>query len=216
MRDDNVHLLHYKHGELVEERHGHNTWTETGHVYLAHIMSLASMGPDVPERIERLAAVGFGIGGYKQHAIEVDVPPLSSSYPAGADPRGTTGKQYNDKYPLTPLIETLERPVRISGGTLAYPGAPADRWLYDHAFGFFAYTRVGSSIRITTVVVAPHFNYGPFIMTPLSEVGLFLDTASPIGDPYVISPPTLVAYHAFDTIFFDGSSILLVTWTVSF
>jgi len=26
----------------------------------------------------------------------------------------------------------------------------------------------------------------------------------------------LVAYHAFDTIFFDGSSILLVTWTVSF
>jgi len=215
VRDDNVHLLHYKHGELVEERHGHNTWTETGHVYLAHIMSLTSMGPDVPDRIERLAAVGFGIGGYKQLAAEVDVVPLSVSYPAGADPRGTTGRQYNDRHPLTPLIETLERPVRISGGTLAYPGSPADLWLYDHAGGYFAYTRLGSSIRITTAVVAPHFNYGPFTLMPLSEVGLFLDTASSTGNPYLL-PPTLVAYHAFDTIFFDGSSILLVTWTVSF
>ena len=218
----NVHIKCYNSKwELIEERHGHNTWVENGRKYLAEIMALIAIGGDIPERIDRLAHVGFGIGGNKQNRLDLtDTPPFSVDYQVGADPNGSNGHQYNHAYPIAPLISTLERPIRISGGNTPYPGASTDLWLFSGGgtpIPLMFYSVLGSTIKISLLLDATMGTFlspGPYLDVPLSEIGLFTDAASATDDPYF---HPLVAYHSFDTIVF-GSVInaMIVDWVVTF
>jgi hypothetical protein len=115
---------------------------DRGRAYLAEIASDANDA--------RVKYIGFGIGGNRQaHAI---VSPLSDAYPAGFDPQATAGNAYRKEYPIDPLIETLERPVRISGGSLPYnwPPDPGDVWLVQPPPPSFTTTFTPSTPAETT------------------------------------------------------------------
>lgn len=115
----NVRIITRERGKITQIRHVHNTWTVYGRQYLAELATLASYGPDTPVRSDRIKYIGFGIGGKGQNQLGmVSAAPWSVMYPAGADPNATTGNQYDDKFPVSPPIGTLERPINIAGGGL--------------------------------------------------------------------------------------------------
>lgn len=162
----------------------------------------------------RVKYMGFGVGSARQADIPaVSNPPISTSYPPGFDPNATTGNEYDSRYPFQLPITTLERPVRKSGASTAYPGTPGDVWL----FGPPALTsyREGASTMIfkATIDVSSLSDivYPPFIFMPLSEVGLFLETADP-GVPFSTE---MVAYHSFVTLPLT-LGLVEVVWRVVF
>lgn len=167
-----------------------------------------------PLETRRIKYMGFGIGGVKQSSSTVFAAPLNTSYPPGSDPAATTGSEYNSEYPLAPLITSLERPVRISGGSTPYPGDPGDVWLVQ-APQFSSYVLGTDTLLFVGKVDAAggEILYGPFSGMPLSEVGLFLSDAS-LASPY--NAGKLVAYHSFGTISLTPGIQLELIWTVSF
>lgn len=127
----NVFISVRKNGRLVDYREGHNVWVDQGREYLAKVITLSSINPDVPIDERGVKHIALGIGGFKQSLPSIaDAAPMNQAYPAGLDPNGTNGHQYRDDYPINPLIKTLERPVRISGNSQPYdnPPDPTDVW----------------------------------------------------------------------------------------
>ncbi len=213
---DNVFIKVFERGKLRTTRSGHNVWVENGNQFLAQLISFLQFSPDVPERTDRVRYMGFGIGSVAQGDISsVSAPPFSTSYPAGDDPNATTGNTYNKDYPISPMISTLERPVRVTGGTNPYSTAPpSDIWLVEHP-DFFTTHQSLTSVNFHGIVSGPDGDvaYGPFTSVPLSEVGLFTD-AVPVS-PFVPFSP-LVAYFSFDTIPMTPDTVVELIWTVSF
>lgn len=234
----NVFITLRKDGRVIDYREGHNVWLDLGRTYLATLISDVSFLED-----RRVKYMGLGIGGVKQAQLAIaNSPPWSTSYPPGFDPNATTGNEYNSEYPVDPLISTLERPIRISGGSSAYPGAVGDKWLLGPPPLEFNTSRGGDTGVLTNPAEPPYtpgdasfaagadtgaviFSgvidtnvgdvlYPPFIEMPLSEVGLFLNSASQTGSDYNIGH--MVAYFSFVTIPLVPTSILEVVWQVGF
>jgi hypothetical protein len=162
----------------------------------------------------RIKYMGLGIGGVGQSSAVSALPPVSTAYPPGFDPHGTSGNEYRKEYPLHPLITTLERPVRISGGVSPYPGDPADVWLVQDP-KFVSYIPMPGVMSFHGLVdtVGGDMVYGPFIEMPLSEAGLFLGDANTHSD---YNPGKLVAYYSFGTLMLTVGTRLELVWTVSF
>jgi len=120
----NVFITVRENGRVTARRSGHNTWVDQGREYLAQLVTLGS----TEER--GIKHIAFGIGGVKQGMPYIaDAPPMSVAYPSGFPPATTNGHQYNHSFPINPLIETLERPVRISGNSQPYGFPPVgDIW----------------------------------------------------------------------------------------
>jgi hypothetical protein len=202
------------------------------------------MSDIVATESRRVSYLGFGIGGNKQAQLaSVGIPPLSVSYPAGSDPNMTTGNEYDADFPVAFPISTLERPVRISGGSAAYPGVGTDKWLLAPPPLEFNTARGGGDTGVLVNPAEPPYTpgdasftagvdtgnvvfsgivdtnvgdilYGPFTQMPLSEVGLFLSGASPTGNAF--NNGSMVAYHSFVTISLVPTSILELVRQVRF
>src|SRR5262245_18012528 len=65
----NVRIIARERGKLVTERVGHNIFLNLGREWLAQLISLASVGPDVGERDDRVKYIALGIGGTRQLAL---------------------------------------------------------------------------------------------------------------------------------------------------
>ena len=197
---NNLTLIARERGKIVARREGHNIWLDIGREYLSHVIALASYGPDVPQRNDRIKYMGFGIGGTRQVAPAIaNVPPMSTAYP------GT-----NAQTDLDPTVIGLERPVRISGSTTPSPGSAGDVWL-----GTIQAPAIHTNPREVTfrrLFSQTEISYSTFLSVPLSEVGLFTSSAVPIGIP----AGTPVAYDTFDTISKTGAFEIEVEWTVRF
>lgn len=167
-----------------------------------------------PLDTRRVKYMGFGIGSKLQSLAAANDPPLGTAYPPGFDPNATAGNAYDKDFPKGPLITSLERPVRITGGADPYPGDPADVWLVQ-APKFTSYIVSPGVIRFHGVVDCPAGDmvYAPFTLMPVSEVGLFLSDAD-VNDAY--NAGKLVAYHSFGTIPFTSGVTVDLSWTVSF
>jgi hypothetical protein len=126
----NIFIFLKKNGRIVDQRMGHNIWIDNGREYLAKLITLSSFDPDVPFETRAVKHIAFGIGGAGQILPSIaDTPPMSAAYPAGQDPHASNGHQYSIHFPISPLIQTLERPIRISGGSLPYAPPPVgDVW----------------------------------------------------------------------------------------
>jgi hypothetical protein len=202
-------------GAVLDHRAGHNTWTSTGRDYLAGIASYSNPVAETPFETRRIKYMGLGIGSVTQATNPaVMLPPLSTSYPPGADPNATTGVEYNAAYPIDPPITTLERPIRIFGGSAAYPGAPADIWLIQPP-NFFALD-AGLGLMEYHGIVDTNLSqvlYAPFATMPLSEVGLFLSGAD-VNDAY--NNGQMVAYHSFGTLTLSPGSVLEIVWQTAY
>jgi hypothetical protein len=126
----NVFIFVREKGRLVHYHEGHNVWVDQGREYLTKLITFSSFDPDVPaEPYRAVKHIAFGIGGVYSSGV-ADLPPMSLAYPAGYDQHATDGHQYNIYFPVQPLIETLERPIRISGNSQPYnfPPTPTDVW----------------------------------------------------------------------------------------
>lgn len=214
----NVDIRHFRRGCLIEERHVHNTWVYNGRVYLAEIVGAFDWPPTtLADRKDRLKYVGLGIGGVGQHPMVASAP-FPGRYSPGSDPLSTTGDQYRHDWPETNpgVLSTLEMPVRVTGGETDYPGAGSDVWLLqppaaDDQVWFTHQTLQELTVHAEVDCSAGEYIYGSFTQMPISEAGLFTDTAD-VNTPY--NP--VVAYLTFDTIILDADSFVEFIWHVRF
>lgn len=224
----NVDILHYRRGELVEVRCGHNIWTDNGRTWLSKLVSYMFIDPanplnDIPENVARLRYFGLGMGGRKASPSSL-VGDFLAAYPPGYDPNATDGHSYQQEDPTGPPISTLERPIRRSGVndpvTDPYPGDPADVWLYGDVA---TYRRDNQSLTVDVVVdcTGGEVIYGSFLPPPagngagmvISEAGLFNDDVG-VSQNQPYSP--LVAYINFATIQLTVESLVRFSWTIRF
>ncbi len=209
----NVVIRHYKKRKLVEERTLHNLWTSVGAEYLAELVGLNSFGPDTPERSDRLKYIQLGMGS-TFGGVYGD-PQVSATYPAGSDPNATAGNEYDKTNHTQPPITTLELPVKKSGSTTAYPGNPADVWLFGPSDGLIVthQDRISTSVHVMIDTSGGDITgvWAPSELVPISEAGLLLSSAD-INEPY--NP--VVAYASFGSITLDDDTQLEFIWTVRF
>lgn len=216
----NLKLLARERGKIVRgtRREGHNIWLNAGRVWLANLISYASYSPLAGQENNRIRYMGFGIGGTRQNS-----PGVANVYPLG--PGGAPGGVPDGYYPGTnvqtdtdPAITQLERPVRLSSPNPSLPSVPPayadadDVWL-----GEVQVPPVHSpttSAKFTRIFTQDEISYGPFLTVPLSEIGLFPNSAS---STYIHLPHNQpVAYDTFDTLSNTSAFEVEVEWTVRF
>jgi len=196
---NNLHLRVYERGKLKRHVEGHNIWLNLGREYLASLLAYTSFGPDTPERNDRIKYMGVGIGGTRQLALSTaNSAPLVTAYPGS-----------NAQTDTDPTVTALERPVRISGGSTAYPGSGGDVWIGQIVAP--ATHPVATSVTFSRLFSTTDISYSPFLTVPMSEIMLFTAAAAP--GTY---NNTGVAYDTFDTISKTNAFQLQVDWTVQF
>lgn len=207
----NVHIEHRRHGELVERRDVHNVFTDNGRRWLSELVGFLSFSPDTVENAARIRYFGLGIGSTSAVASAFSAP-LTAAYPASFDPNSTSGNEYQSVQPTSPLIRSLERPVRRSGTLDPYPGDPGDLWLYEDLVPFYQDSN-SVTYKVEVAALGGELLYSGLSELPISEAALFNDevTTDP-NSPF--SPP--VAYVHFDTITLIPGSILNVSWSIRF
>ena len=193
----NLIITARENGKIVARREGHNIWLDLGREFIVQLISFQSFDPDVPVRNDRIKFMGVGIGGTRQLALDAaNSPPISPPY---------TGN--NTQTDTSPVSTVIERPVRISGSSSAYPGISGDQWVGkiqappDLSAGTeVVYRRVFTKLEVS---------YSPFLSVPLSEVGLLTSAADP--ENYQNS---LVAYDTFDTLSKTAAVSIEFVWTI--
>ena len=103
----------------------------------------------------------------------------------------------------------MERPVRISGSTTAYPGIAGDQWV--GLVGSADPLTVPTQVTFRRLFTLSEISYGPYMSVPISEVGLFTSAADPNNHQN-----TMIAYDTFDTISKTSAFELEVVWTLRF
>ena len=106
-------------------------------------------------------------------------------------------------------MSILERPVRVSGSSAAYPGLGLDVWLGQVQAP--AVHATATEVTFNRLFSQTDVSYNPFLTVPLSEVMLFTAAAN----INVYNNPG-VAYDTFDTISKTNAFDLEVAWTVRF
>jgi hypothetical protein len=196
---NNVKFTMRERGKKVFEYENHNIWLNLGREYLASLIDYTSFTGPTPERNDRIAYMGVGIGSNQQIALTTaNSPPLSTAYP------GTNAQINTD-----PTVTALERPVRISGGSTPYPGAGGDVWL-----GQVVAPAVHTTATQTTfshLFGETDVSYSPFLVVPLSEIMLFTFDANPS-----VFNGVGVAYSTFPTISKTNAFTLLIDWSILF
>jgi len=195
----NLQLTTRERGKLVDQRDVHNIFLDLGREWLAQLVSYQSLSPDVPFRNDRVRYMGFGIGGNRQLALaQANNPPINPPYSGP-----------NTQTDTDPLITTMERPVRISGSTTAYPGIAGDQWV--GLVGSADPLTVPTQVTFRRLFTLSEISYGPYTSVPISEVGLFTSAADPNNHQN-----TMIAYDTFDTISKTSAFELEVVWTLRF
>jgi hypothetical protein len=196
---NNIHMTMRERGKIVGRRESHNIWLNLGREYLASLLDYISFSPLTPERNDRIAYMGVGIGGNQQVALTVaNSAPIVTAYP------GTNNQSDTD-----PTVTALERPVRISGGSLPYPGSIGDLWLGQVQAP--AVHGTATQVTFSHLFGETDISYNPFLVVPLSEIMLFTYAANPN-----VFNNTGVAYDTFPTISKTNAFSLEVDWTVLF
>jgi hypothetical protein len=194
----NLTITARERGKIVAFRKGHNIFLDLGREWLTHLISLASLGPDVAERNDRIKYMALGIGGTRQIALsQANSSPYIDAYPGS-----------NAQTDINPTVTALERPVRVSGSEQTYPGIAGDQWVGAvQAPPDF----VSNGVTFRRLFTADEVSYGSFASVPVSEVGLLTSAADP--ENYL---NTLIAYDTFDTISKTGQVQLEIVWTLKF
>lgn len=178
--------LRDRRGRVVTRRKGQNVWVNNGRTWLRDLLSYSSFSPLTPGNDNRIAYIGFGIGGTRQGSALASVPPMSTDYPG-------TNLQTDQK----PSVSQLERPVRWRAGKFLAPLVPPT----------FVTT---TSVRYSTVLDLTDVSYGAYTAVPLSEVGLYLQ-----GSNDAVGNNSLIAYDTYETIQKTPGFTLAVTWVIS-
>jgi hypothetical protein len=193
----NLRITMRERGKIMARREGHNIWLELGNEYIAQLIAFQSFGPDTPVRNDRVKYMGLGIGGTKQIAL-----PTANSAPISPPYTGT-----NLQDDVTPIVTHIERPVRISGSTSAYPGLAGDQWVGQIQAPPDLST--SGDVVFRRVFTEEEVSYGPFLIVPVSEVMLFTSSADP--ENY---QNTGIAYDTIATLAKTSASAIEIEWTI--
>ena len=200
----NLSIVARERGKIVARRDGHNIWLNLGREYLAQLIAYTSFTPLTPERNDRVRYMGLGIGGTRQIAPSVaNAPPIGGGVPPN-DYAGT-----NSQTDADPTVTRLERPVRVSGSTTAYPGQVGDVWLGQVQAP--ALHPTATQVTFSRLFTQTEVSYNTYLTIPLSEIMLFTSAASP-----GVYNNTGIAYDTFDTLSKTPAFELEVAWTVRF
>lgn len=195
----NLHLVMRERGKIIARRDGHNIWVNLGREFLASLIAYSSMSPLTPERNDRVRYMGLGIGGSRQLALSVaNAAPIVTAYPGS-----------NVNVDTDPTVTTLERPVRISGSSDAYPGQGTDVWIGQVQAP--ATHTTASEVTFKRLFSQLEVSYSPFLTVPLSEIGLFTNSAATN-----VYNNNLIAYDTFDTLSKTNAFDLQINWTIRF
>jgi hypothetical protein len=195
----NLSIVARERGKIVARRDGHNIWLNLGREYLASLISYQLLGPLTPERDDRVRYMGLGVGGSKQNSPSIaNASPIVTAYPGS-----------NGQTDIDPSVVRLERPVRVSGGSTAYPGVISDVWLGQvQAPPIHELSTQSTFHRLFTIF---EVSYLPFQVVPLSEIGLFTSA----GNPNIYNN-TMIAYDTFDTLSKTDAFELEIAWSIKF
>lgn len=195
----NLHIIARERGKIVARRDGHNIWLNLGREYLAQLIAYSSFSPLTTERDDRIRYMGLGIGGNRQ--LQLGTANSSPMTPAYA---GTNTQTDSDA-----TVTRLERPVRVSGGSSAYPGTGTDVWIGQVQAP--AGHPVTTQTMFSRVFTSAEVSYGSFLSVPLSEIMLFSGAANPN-----VYNNTGIAYDTFDTLSKTSAFELEIAWTIRF
>lgn len=198
---NNLRLTMRERGKIVQRREVHNIWLTTGRQWLAQHIAYSSYSPRTIENAMCPRYMGFGMGGTRQLAIgTTQAVPLVTAYP------GT-----NVQTDVDPEVTNLERPVRISGGTTTYPGnTGTDVWLKQIQVP--PIHDIPTRTRYVCTLLETDISYSPYVIVPLSEAGLFLDSSSSLYPNTYNNAP--IAYDTFETLTKTTKFQLEVDWTL--
>ena len=198
----NLLIRTFERGKCVESRDVHNIVLTAGRVWIAQLIGYASFSPLATVRDDRVKYIGLGIGGnrQKQPATSANVPPLSTAYPG-----------LNNQTDTNPAVTALQRPVRLSGGTNAYPGDVGDVWLGQVAAPPVFSTPIPKSVTFSRLFTKTEISYGPYLSVPISEAGLFTSIVSSSGSAF--QQP--ICYDTFDSLSKTTAFELEVQWTLN-
>jgi hypothetical protein len=208
---NNVTIRHFVRGNLKEQVHAHNTMTAHGRTWLSKLVGYLNYAALLTETEDRVCGMMVGVGGVHADPSSF-LGDLGTAYPAGSDPNATDGKSYRHEYAIEPAIGTMERPARIAGGVLPYPGAPTDSWKVSD---FYTAHKNGQNVTCCGAIdcTAGELVYAPFTSVPLTELGLFTsETQILSNDPY--NP--IVAYVNFTPVVLTASSYVEIEWELNF
>lgn len=199
----NLKLTLRERGKIVARRKGHNIWLDIGREYLARLICYANFtDPEnpTPERNDRVRYMGLGIGGTRQLQLSTaNSAPMTPAY-AGS----------NAQDDITSTVTSLERPVRVSGGTDSPPYADVSNiWIGQVQAPVVHTTATRSTFK--RLFTETEISYGPYLTVPLSEIGLFTD----IADPAIYNNAPL-AYDTFDTLSKTSAFSVEIDWTIRF
>jgi hypothetical protein len=193
--------LIYPDGQVAEHHRSHNIITNTGRLFMAEVITPATLaGASFTRHNDEVVRyIGFGIGGSRQTSADALNPAsaLSIAYP------GT-----NAQTDIDVTVAILERPVQVTNAPLYMreintPG-----------------TFTGSPIRNTRFVTTfsqSDINFGSFASVPISEIGLYksgADSSLPNGTigAYPGAAGELIAYDTFNPIEKTGLFSIQVRW----
>ena len=216
-------------GDVVDERVSHNIFLNYGREWISELVGLDA--GYVPFRTDRIRYMAFGIGGTDQLIPSATLRALWTGFPNAwgftnpADP--TTGGYGVDSGPAVgdpaqtdtdPLVTGLEYPVQYESASYADDvAAPA------------SFPEAGT-VRFTTVLGYNQVSFGAATSVPISEIGLFTETADPLDPPLPatrqVTPPIpplpglgvryMVAYNTFPPLSKTSAFVLQVDWELRF
>jgi hypothetical protein len=207
----NVAIAAYENGKLVEQRFGHNVFTNTGRNWLSRVVGSDdySFDPPSPHNTDKIMYIGFGCGGALQN---------DNNFASGQTELVTV-TSIQDPVPISIDFGQalyLKRVDDQKNNSVYFPGDFRTRFIIDIAEDELSFP--GNATRVSNVNVDTS--------VPISEAGLYLSSAHPRfthnanpplpeeADP--AAPNYLVAYNIFDPIHITPNVILRVEWELRF
>ncbi len=207
----NVAIAVIKDGKLIEERFGHNVFTNTGRDWLSKIIGSDnySQDPPSPHNTDKIKYIGFGCGG----ALQTD-----TDFATGQTELVTV-TALQDPIPISVDFDQrlyLKQVDNQANDSIYFPGEFRTRFICDIAEDELSFA--GNITRVSNVEVGTS--------VPITEAGLYLSSANP-RFTHDANPPLpdeadpaaenyLVAYNIFDPIHVTPNVILRVEWEIRF
>ena len=207
----NVAIGVYEDGKLVDQRFGHNVFTNTGRNWLTRVVGSDDYAqePPSPHNIDKIKYIGFGCGGALQpddsfasgQTELITVTAIQDPIPVGLD----AGQRLY-----------LKQVDNQSNTSIYFPGNFRTRFVIDIAEDELSFP--GNVTRISNVIVGTS--------VPITEAGLYLSSANPrftheANPPFTseadpAAPNYMVAYNVFDPIHVTPNVVLRVEWELRF
>jgi hypothetical protein len=193
-------------GELLEYREVHNVCTNTGRTWISQLFGSSdyTQSPPTPHTTEKATYIGFGCGGVLQ----------TSNNFAATQAELTTVTALEDPVPLSvngTLRTYLKTVDSQSAGSVYFPGNYRTVFIVDVLESEISFA--GNTTRTSA--------YGVGTSVPISEAGLYLNTALPTynhvnpvpaGQADPAAANRMICYNTFEPVTITPNVVVRAEW----